>query len=600
MESGRDEKRLIVGVDYGTTHSGVSYVWSTAVGIESVHLIDEWGTTERTVGRAGYYKQVPSRIAYEPELSWGYDIGPEAKTYCWTKLLLDRFATHSEYDDSSLKSIHGPGLLLVPTGKTPEDVVTDFLTQLYSYVMSRLKDKLGPVVKLTPIEFWFTLPALWSLRAEDSTRKAAIEAGFESRNGDSIRMVREPEAGAIACLSELIKDGESPLVKVGDGVLVCDCGGGTVDLASYKVLVAYPIPSLEQACVSEGGKCGSTTIDRAFHRLMEERFGSSFSSLSYQKTGAGSKFMTQFESIKRHFGVSKLAKRHLIDLNLGCADSQWYRGDENEVVITTQDMIDLFDPVVKKIIALLEQQIQATRSESELEIKTICLVGGFGESIYLLNKLREWCPDGVELINPNKSWEAICIGAALRGLEGPIVVKKKSKRHIGLALSIPFDANIHNPWDAYYDQEDKMKRVMVMDWMINRGQSITSGSVVTRSRYWTIGEKESKIRTQTLYESTEAVAPGNLAHPSVQKLGELYIDLRKVDLRGCQSRETGSLFSKKTIYRIEFSLEMMPENDLGYIYFRVICSGKVLGEARLEFSEEDEDKGIPLENLVIS
>jgi hypothetical protein len=33
-----------------------------------------------------------------------------------------------------------------------------------------------------------------------------------------------------------------------------------------------------------------------------------------------------------------------------------------------QDMIDLFDPVVATIISLLEQQIQATRSESKLQI----------------------------------------------------------------------------------------------------------------------------------------------------------------------------------------------------------------------------------------
>lgn len=84
-----------------------------------------------------------------------------------------------------------------------------------------------------------------------------------------------------------------------------------------------------------GGKCGSTTIDRALHRLMEERFGPLFTSLSYQKTGVGSKFMTQFESIKRDFGFSKRSRQYLLDLNLGCEDSQWYRSDENEVVITT-------------------------------------------------------------------------------------------------------------------------------------------------------------------------------------------------------------------------------------------------------------------------
>ncbi|KAF9767662.1 hypothetical protein IL306_015139 [Fusarium sp. DS 682] len=102
---------------------------------------------------------------------------------------------------------------------------------------------------------------------------------------------------------------------------------------------------------------------------MEERFGDVFSSLPYEKTDAGSKFMTQFESIKRDFGVSKRSRQYLLDLNLKCPDSRWYHSEENEVVITTQDMADLFDPVVKKIIALLEQQIQATRSESQLEIK---------------------------------------------------------------------------------------------------------------------------------------------------------------------------------------------------------------------------------------
>ena len=35
--------------------------------------------------------------------------------------------------------------------------------------------------------------------------------------------------------------------------------------------------------------------------------------------------------------------------------------------------------------------------------KTIILVGGFGESAYLFSKLKEWCPESVDLINPAKS-----------------------------------------------------------------------------------------------------------------------------------------------------------------------------------------------------
>jgi hypothetical protein len=87
---------------------------------------------------------------------------------------------------------------------------------------------------------------------------------------------------------------------------------------------------------------------------------------------------------------------------------------------------------------------------------------------------------------------------------------------------------------------------------------------------------------------------------AVRELGKLYIDLSKVDLRDFKSRETGALLWKKTTYKIDFSLEMVPEDDLGYMHFRVVTSGTILGEAMLQFGEEDEDKGILLQNLVIS
>jgi len=51
----------------------------------------------------------------------------------------------------------------------------------------------------------------------------------------------------------------------------------------------------------------------------------------------------------------------------------------------------------------LEQQIKATKEESDLLVNTLMLVGGFGESPNLLNKIKEWCPDGIGLINPPRS-----------------------------------------------------------------------------------------------------------------------------------------------------------------------------------------------------
>lgn len=135
--------------------------------------------------------------------------------YCWSKLLLDRYAQPSDFDDPLLTDVDGPGLLITPPGKTPEDVVTDFLTQLYQHVMERLASKINEsILSITPIEFWFTIPALWSIRAENSTRDAAVKAGFGSRPKDNIHLIREPEAAVICCLNEMTKDGGNELVKV--------------------------------------------------------------------------------------------------------------------------------------------------------------------------------------------------------------------------------------------------------------------------------------------------------------------------------------------------------------------------------------------------
>lgn len=59
-----------------------------------------------------------------------------------------------------------------------------------------------------------------------------------------------------------------------------------------------------QICVSIGGKCGSTTIDRAFLKLVRSRVGKPFKNWSPKKTGRGSNLMMAFERVKRGFGTS--------------------------------------------------------------------------------------------------------------------------------------------------------------------------------------------------------------------------------------------------------------------------------------------------------
>ena len=54
-------------------------------------------------------------------------------------------------------------------------------------------------------------------------------------------------------------------------------------------------------------------------------------------------------------------------------------------------------------------------------------------------------------------WEAICKGATLRGLEGPLVPKRKCPRNYGTDVSRRFRDGVDSEADAWTDPFDKVK-----------------------------------------------------------------------------------------------------------------------------------------------
>lgn len=204
----------------------------------------------------------------------------------------------------------------LPAGKTALDVSTDYLRMMYKSLMETfLRKQLPTTLDLTPIQFVFTVPAIWGHGAQEATRKAALDAGFCSRPDDVMTMVSEPEAAAMFVLSSMSSSknfsqnaaGSLSSLNKGDSFVICDAGGGTVDLISYTVAETSPALSLREAAVGTGAKCGSSYIDEAFLGLLRKKIGSSFDDAkkwSQKEIGRGSALMNEFDKIKRSFGVS--------------------------------------------------------------------------------------------------------------------------------------------------------------------------------------------------------------------------------------------------------------------------------------------------------
>lgn len=61
-------------------------------------------------------------------------------------------------------------------------------------------------------------------------------------------------------------------LKVGDSFVICDAGGGTVDLISYKIVGLDPL-KLDESVGGTGELCGSVFLDERFERYMKEKLG---------------------------------------------------------------------------------------------------------------------------------------------------------------------------------------------------------------------------------------------------------------------------------------------------------------------------------------
>ena len=79
----------------------------------------------------------------------------------------------------------------------------------------------------------------------------------------------------MACEDQRLSEqgaGGSEILKVGDRFMVLDCGGGTVDITMHQVEATKPL-RLSEICAPDGGPFGSTFVDHAFEKFVQELMG---------------------------------------------------------------------------------------------------------------------------------------------------------------------------------------------------------------------------------------------------------------------------------------------------------------------------------------
>lgn len=159
--------------------------------------------------------------------TYGNEVLEQMKSYSWMKLGLDPSGS-TQYDEPSLVGSEGKGVLAKPAHKSPVDICADCLTEIAKFAYSVLEKRMGKeILDTTPIEFWLTVPAVWSDKAKDDTLRAAKiafrQANISLHPDSLVFLVREPEAAAVAIMTNLTKGGSQQQFQAGDSIMICDC-----------------------------------------------------------------------------------------------------------------------------------------------------------------------------------------------------------------------------------------------------------------------------------------------------------------------------------------------------------------------------------------
>ncbi|KAE9968849.1 hypothetical protein EG328_007201 [Venturia inaequalis] len=595
--------RLICGIDFGTTQTGISVVNSTKKAASEVEIIRKFPGPSK---HANEVWKVPSIIAYRDENSsngnsqnhngnteiWGYLVTPGMVSYCWFKMRLDDDTKQSIFDVEdirSMKSVQGTGMGSLPHGKDATEVCGDFLRGIHGHLMQFLENRYSAgILKITPIEFWLTHPATWSDKAKSATREAARQAGFLDRKNDELFMIPEPEAAAIAALSDNVEQGVPNQVSPGDVISITDCGGGTVDLTTYEVMATKPL-NFREVVVGVGGKCGSTTIDQMFFVWMEECFDDDFKNLPFDRVGPGSRFMQEFESRKRDFGADdEVDDDYEISLVMpGVRTSKHYDSRKSVVKLTKVQMESFFRGTVKKIQDLLAQQIEDTKTKLRGKgINTIILVGGFAESQYLVDKLIKWCDKKyghIKLFSPKNAQAAIVKGAALRGLGNIKPIQRRCRRHYGFVTAQDFRDEVDPEHLLWIDEWDGTRKCHNrMHWQIGKGDPVKEGTYISHEITENYLSGAPRVGEVELLCCDDDAAPEFGADKAVKNIGKIEFDFKKLVLRNFEKQKVKG----RNLYLVTYEIRVLLSAEQGTLQFEVWSEEKLIGNATIDYSDD--------------
>ncbi|GBC02377.1 hypothetical protein RclHR1_00460015 [Rhizophagus clarus] len=312
-----------------------------------------------------------------------------------------------------------------------EASITDYLRRLgkvieYTMYSEQQADFHTEVLFILTVPDKYTI-STWTIR--ECAFKAGLLRDLYSQN---LKFITESEAIATFCVKYL----KIYNLSVGQNFMVIDCGGDTVSSTTRQLLENERLSLITERI---GNDCGSSSVDQEFLKFLERKVGSSAINLVKENRPCQLQYMLQiffrlykinFTGIQSEFNTIKFdLKAHQSALAQYCNEEHHDKIEEAEwcFELKFDDVKRIFDPVIERIIQLIDSQLRLCNDNCF----ALLLTGEFGKSKYLQLRIKNEFRSRVRIISrPPYSVTAIIRGAVLYGLNHVDLVNQDQPTNI--------------------------------------------------------------------------------------------------------------------------------------------------------------------------
>lgn len=431
-------EKLYFGIDLGTTNSAISYghLGSNGKFIAQICKINRYGKeggleSKEVLPSVVYYKYDPKTKEYK------YFVGDFAKNQYGKKYgnVMKSVKNYMGYCDTL-------PLDEKILDKKPEDVSSRILKHL----ISGIKDKLS--LSEEPKDIIITIPASFDQDKCNATLEAADLAGINSKDskGNYLNnvLLYEPKA-VIYNIANMVSNEEIPRETLDfstpKNVLVYDLGGGTLDVALYKVYnnKEFNFPVIDEIAVGRYTRIGGDDFDNILAKKLVKEF------LEYNDCSSDEVDTNELEQIMEskaeylklelsdkifnsRFSGNKVSD----DEEFEISEMDLYKGMEFEAYLTKKEIEDTLSPIMGKhltkqsignidklvsdkdtnniIYPIIDVLAKAKEIEPNIDVDCIILNGGMTKFYMIKDRIQEFF--GIAPISINDPDLAVAKGAA--------------------------------------------------------------------------------------------------------------------------------------------------------------------------------------------